>query len=79
MTSTPKGSTNAQLDLSTYSMNVKGIKSVLISDSNFVVIFPRSDSLIERKIVILILMGKFLQAELICTGQVLVYSMMTGK
>ena len=49
MTSTPKGSTNAQLDLSTYSMNVKGIKSVLISDSNFVVIFPRSDSLIEKK------------------------------
>ena len=49
MMSEPKGTTNAQIDLSSYNMNVKGVSSVLLSDSNTVVIFPRSDSLIEKK------------------------------
>ena len=49
MVSEPKNSTNGTIDMNTYAMNAKGVKSVVISDSNFVVIFPRKDSLIERK------------------------------
>ena len=49
MLSEPKGNTNAQIDLSSYNMNVKGVSSVLISDTDVVVIFPRSDSLVEKK------------------------------
>lgn len=42
-------STNAKLNLLSYNLDVKGVKSVLLSDSNFVVALPRKDSITIKK------------------------------
>ena len=40
-----KGDYNARLDLKSYGMAMRGVKNVVLSDSSFVVIFPKKDSL----------------------------------
>lgn len=40
---------NASIDLTNYKMGINGVKSILLSDSNFVVIFPDKDSLFLEK------------------------------
>ncbi|PSR05410.1 MAG: hypothetical protein BRD50_01070 [Bacteroidetes bacterium SW_11_45_7] len=39
---------NAELDLKNYNMDVNGIKNVLLSDSNYVVVFPNKERWIAR-------------------------------
>ncbi len=42
-------SINAKIDLLSYNMDVKGVKDVLLSDSNFVVVLPAKDSIRIKK------------------------------
>src|SRR5262249_8411344 len=42
-------SANAKIDLRSYNMDVKGVKNVMLSDTNFIVIFPKKDSLTIKK------------------------------
>ena len=42
-------SANAKIDLRSYNMDTKGVKNIMLSDSNFIVIFPRKDSLTVKK------------------------------